>query len=91
MPRRDYCIWIFPQIAGKLLRFLLLIGQVFGGELFSLLLHRVLCRLLFRVRWRSLANVLWRVLSRAWWRSLAKVLRKVLSEMLWRSRARLWS
>jgi hypothetical protein len=37
---------MFPQIAGKLLRFLLLIGQVFGGELFSLLLHRVLCKML---------------------------------------------
>jgi hypothetical protein len=46
---------IFPQRAGKPYGFLLFVGQVFGGELVSLLLYRVLWS---RMRWRSLARVL---------------------------------
>ena len=57
---------------------------------------RVLCRVLSRLRWRSLAQVLRRVLCRALsrlrWRSLAKVLCRVLCRVLsrlrWRSLAK---
>ena len=65
--------YIFPQIAGKLYRFVLLIGEVFSGKLFSFLLYRVLCKL---VRLRSL------MLSGVWWRRFAKVLCRVLSKVL---------
>ena len=59
--------YIFLQIAGKLYKFLLLIGGVFSGELLSILLYRVLSKLVrlrslmpSRVRRRGLARLLCR-------------------------------